>query len=77
MPGLGLKIHPNTDDPTLHKVNPSEAWELMFSHFGFDTDDLRRFMVNGIDGAWVDETTRAAWRAQWVAEFDVLTKQLP
>ena len=23
MPGLGLKIHPNTDDPTLHKVNPS------------------------------------------------------
>lgn len=77
MPGLGLKIHPNTDDPTLHKVNPSEAWELMFSHFGFDTDDLRGFMVNGIDGAWVDETTRAAWRAQWVAEFDDLAKQLP
>src|SRR5260370_338085 len=49
MPGLGLKIHPNTDDPALHKVNPSEAWELMFSHFGFGTSDLRGFMLNGID----------------------------
>ncbi|MFP6561780.1 adenosine deaminase [Paraburkholderia sp. B3] len=70
MPGLGLKIHPNTDDPTLHKVTPSEAWELMFSHFGFGIDDLRAFMLNGIDGAWVDEATRDGWRASWVREFD-------
>jgi adenosine deaminase len=26
MPGLGLRIHPNTDDPTLHQVTPTGAW---------------------------------------------------
>jgi adenosine deaminase len=76
MPGLGLKIHPNTDDPTLHKVNPSEAWELMFSHFGFGIDDLRGFMLNGIDGAWVDTTTQESWRTQWASEFDALAATL-
>jgi len=76
MPGLGLKIHPNTDDPTLHKVTPSEAWELMFDHFGFGVGDLRQFMLNGIDGAWVDETTRARWRAEWATEFDSAAAKL-
>lgn len=55
---------------TLHKVTPSEAWELMFSHFGFSIDDLCAFMLNGIDGAWVDEPTREMWRTQWLDEFD-------
>jgi adenine deaminase len=76
MPGFGLKIHPNTDDPTLHKVTPSEAWELMFSHFGFGVDDLRGFMLNGIDGAWVDATTRDSWRESWAREFDTLAAAL-
>ncbi|MBR8433407.1 adenosine deaminase [Burkholderia cenocepacia] len=76
MPGLGLKIHPNTDDPTLHKVNPAEAWELMFSHFGFTVADLKQFMLNGIDGAWVDDATKAAWRAAWAPEFDALAASL-
>ncbi|MGI4861547.1 MAG: adenosine deaminase, partial [Janthinobacterium lividum] len=77
MPGLGLKIHPNTDDPTLHKVNPSEAWELMFSHFGFSIDALRGFMMNGLEGAWISPATRDAWQRQWGAEFDRLRMTLP
>jgi adenosine deaminase len=76
MPELGLKIHPNTDDPTLHKINPSEAGELMFSHFGFGIDDLRSFMMNGIDGAWVDATTQNTWRKQWAEDFDALATNL-
>ena len=77
MAGLGLKIHPNTDDPTLHKVDPAGAWELMFDHFGFAVADLRQFMLNGIDGAWVDESQRAQWRTAWTAEFDALAAALP
>lgn len=77
MPDLGLKIHPNTDDPTLHKVTPSEAWQLMYSHFGFSIAELRQFMLNGIDGAWIDEATRHAWRTAWGAEFDALAAALP
>lgn len=76
MPELGLKIHPNTDDPTLHKVTPSEAWQLMYSDFGFSIAELRQFMLNGIDGAWIDEATRNTWRAAWGTEFGALAARL-
>lgn len=70
MPGLGLRIHPNTDDPTMHKVNPTQAWHMMVRDFGFGLDDLRAFMLNGLDGAWIDDSTRRAWRTQFTQAFD-------
>jgi len=76
MPGLGLRVHPNTDDPTLHHVTPTRAWLMMVRDFGFSLDDLRGFMLNGIDGAWTDDTTRRQWRADWTAEFDRLRADL-
>jgi adenosine deaminase len=72
MPGLGLRVHPNTDDPTLHHVTPTGAWLKMVDEFAFGVEDLRSFMLNGIDGAWVDAGTRARWRHEWAAEFDHL-----
>ncbi len=70
MPGLGLRIHPNTDDPTMHKVTPTGAWRMMVQDFGFSLDDLRGFMMNGLDGAWTDEGTRRRWRQAHGAAFD-------
>ncbi|MET3667489.1 adenosine deaminase [Caulobacter sp. 1776] len=72
MSALGLKLHPNTDDPTLHNVTPGGAWELMHSHLGYDMADLREMMLNGVDGAWVDDDQKARWRAEWPAAFDAL-----
>jgi len=72
MPGLGLRIHPNTDDPTLHKVTPTQAWAMMVRDFGFGIDDLRGFMLNGLDGAWIDDSRRSKWRNEWSVEFDAL-----
>lgn len=76
MPGLGLRIHPNTDDPTLHKVTPTQAWLMMLRDFGFGIDDLRTFMHNGLDGAWIDDTLRREWCGQWTDEFDALSTRL-
>ncbi len=72
MPGLGLRIHPNTDDPTLHKVTPTGAWHMMVKDFGFSVDDLRGFMMNGLDGAWMDAGQRRQWRQDFGAAFDQL-----
>jgi adenosine deaminase len=72
MPGLGLRIHPNTDDPTLHKVTPTQAWGMMVRDFGFGLDDLRGFMHNGLDGAWIDDSLRRRWRGEWSMQFDAL-----
>ena len=75
MAKLGLKLHPNTDDPTLHHVTPTGAW-LMMREFGFGIDDMRAFMLNGLDGAWIDEATRQAWRTEFAATFDALRARL-
>jgi adenine deaminase len=75
MPGLGLRIHPNTDDPTLHHVTPTQAWLKMTRDFGFSVDDLRGFMLNGLDAAWIDESTRQAWRRSFTEAFDSLRAQ--
>ena len=72
MPGLGLCIHPNTDDPTLHQVTPTGAWLKMVRDFEFNLDDLRGFMHNGLDGAWLGEAQRREWRGEWSAQFDAL-----
>ena len=72
MSALGLKLHPNTDDPTLHNVSPAGAWELMYSHLGYGLDDLRTMMLNGVEGCWADEDQRALWRSTWPAEFEQL-----
>jgi len=72
MAALGLALHPNTDDPTLHQVTPTQAWLMMALNFGFDIDGLRQLMLNGIQGAWVDDTTRRTWRETWGASFDLL-----
>jgi adenosine deaminase len=70
MPDLGLAIHPNTDDPTLHLVTPTQAWQKMHDDFGFGVDELRAFMRHGLAAAWIDEATRARWRAEFETAFE-------
>ncbi len=76
MPALGLRVHPNTDDPTLHHVTPTGVWRMMVRDFGFGLDDLRAFTDNGLQAAWIDADTRRAWRQEHLAEFDALRAQL-
>jgi adenosine deaminase len=73
---LGFRIHPNTDDPTMHDVTPTRAWHMMLEHFGCDLDDLRVFLINGLDGAWIEDGLRRRWRQDWLAEFDTLRARL-
>lgn len=76
MPAAGLLIHPNTDDPTLHHVTPTGAWHMMMKDFGFGLDDLRRFMQNGLLGAWIDDATRRQWQTEWLLLFDEMRARL-
>jgi hypothetical protein len=38
---------------------------------------LRGFMHNGLDAAWIDDSTRGQWRAEHTARFDTLRADLP
>lgn len=71
MAALGLRLHPNTDDPVLHHVTPGGAWELMYSHLGFSVAELRAMMLNGIDASWANMAERKTWATGWGGEFDI------
>jgi adenosine deaminase len=76
MPAAGLRIHPNTDDPPLHRIDPGGCWAMMVQDFGFAPDDLRDFMLNGIDAAFLPQADKPGLRATFIAEFDRLRAQL-
>lgn len=76
MAALGLRIHPNTDNPTLHKVTQTRVWQMMVEDFAFGLDDIRNFMLNGLDAAWIDASQRSRWRRDWADEFDTLRASL-
>jgi adenosine deaminase len=75
MVAAGLRVHPNTDDPTLHLVTPTGAW-MMMTQFGFGIDDMRAFMLNGLDAAWIADDLRQQWRHEWSGMFDALRQRL-
>lgn len=77
MAQLGLPLHPNTDDPTLHHVTPAGAWELMYSHLGFALSDLRAMMLNGIAGSWASADRKAEWARSFSQDFDEAAASLP
>ncbi len=68
----GLRVHPNTDDPTLHHISPAGSWELMYSHFDCTPACLQGMLLNGIQGSWVPEDRKRVWCAEWAAEFAAL-----
>jgi adenosine deaminase len=76
MPAAGLLIHPNTDDPPLHRVDPARCWAMMVEDFGFDLDDLRRFMLNGIHGAFIDQADKRGLAATFATEYARLRAEL-
>lgn len=75
MLAAGLRLHPNTDDPTLHLVTPTGAW-LMMLQLGATLDDFRQFMRNGLDAAWMDDARRQQWQQSWSERFDQLRARL-
>ena len=70
MARAGLKIHPNTDDPAFHLVDPIKCQRMMVEAFGYSIDDLKSFMLNGLGGSWLDSTTKMNLSKEWSAEFE-------
>ena len=76
MAAKGIKLMLDCDDPPMFKTDPSRDFVLAHRHMGFGVADFRTFLMNGIDGCWVDESTKATWRRELGAEFDMLAAQV-
>lgn len=74
---LGLKVFPNSNDPTMHHISISESWLLMHNWLDFTLPQLRKVLENSIEAAWVSDEQKAAWKKKWLEEFDRLAAELP
>lgn len=66
----GLKLTIGSDDPPLHFTDPGWCYVEMVKKLGATLDDVRGFVANSIDAAWVPETLKQEWRKEWLSEFD-------
>jgi adenosine deaminase len=73
---FGLKISLDCDDPPMFKTDPTKDMIVAHEHMGFEVEDFRQCMLNGIDGAWLDEPEKRSMRRTWAREFDALAEQL-
>lgn len=76
MVASGLRVMLNSDDPAIKKGDPTGVYVHAAKYMKFSAQDYRNFFENAIEGAWVDETTKANWKASWLREFDALMGQL-
>ncbi|MFL1460772.1 adenosine deaminase [Roseococcus sp. DSY-14] len=72
MAAAGLAIHPNTDDPPMHRVTPARCWAMMARDFGFGREELRRFTLNGVRGSFLEDAAKRHLEASFAAAFDAL-----
>ena len=64
------------DDPPMFKTDPTSDYIVAAEHMGFGPEDFREFVLNGIDGSWLDDPTKRRWRREWSPEIDELIAQL-
>ncbi len=72
MAAAGLALHPNTDDPPMHRVTPGQCWAMMARDLGFGPAALRGFTLNGVRGAFLEDAAKRHLEASFAAEFDAL-----
>ena len=53
---------PNYSDPAIAGITAVNPYEMAIEHMGCGPADLKTFVMNGIDGAWLDESTKREWR---------------
>lgn len=72
MAEAGLKLTINSDDPPMFETDLANEYRLAHHELGFDLAQLKTFALNGVDAAWIDESTKQQWRTEWSQEIDTL-----
>ncbi len=67
-----LRVTLNSDDPGIMRFDLSQDYALAAELMGFGPKDFRTLILNGIDGAWLDEATKRQWRQDWSREIDAM-----
>lgn len=72
----GLTLCINSDDPPMFLTDLGREYLNAMELLGFSAADIQRSVYATIDNAWVDDTTKASWRADWAPEIQRITAEL-
>jgi adenosine deaminase len=72
----GLKIMINSDDPPMFHTDIGEEYAKMTKAAGWEPARVREFVMNGVEGAWLDDGDRRRMRQEFEGELDRLDADL-
>lgn len=76
MASNGLKIMLNSDDPPMFHTDIGNEYIQMTTAAEWSPQRVREFILNGIDGAWLDDGDKERLRREFRLELDELDAQL-
>lgn len=76
MADAGLNLTINSDDPPMFGIDLAMEYSTLHHTMGFTAHELKGFAMNGVDAAWVDDSTKREWRSAWGREIDELLAQV-
>jgi adenosine deaminase len=76
MVAKGLKIVLNSDDPTMFHTDVGTEYVKMAEAADWAPEQVREFVLNGVEGAWLDDSEKAALRREFTGELDRLESEL-
>jgi adenosine deaminase len=72
MVAAGLRVTVNSDDPTMFHTDIGREYVDLCTALDYGVDQVRAFVLDGVEAAWLDDVDRAALRASFTAELDQL-----
>jgi adenosine deaminase len=72
----GLKIMVNSDDPPMFHTDIGTEYVRMTNAAEWTPDEVKAFVMNGIDGAWLDDSEKQRLRREFESELAELDAQL-
>ena len=76
MADAGLNLNINSDDPAMFTSDLADEFSIVHHTMGFTLAEMKQFALNGIDAAWIDDSTKAQWHAEWSTEIDALFSEV-
>ena len=76
MADAGLKLTINSDDPTMFSIDLADEYITLHDVMDFSLDKIVEFALNGVDAAWVGDSTKQQWRQEWSSEIESLLTEV-